>query len=229
MTVTLVTSSGTVAAWQRPRHPAIEIPVGRAHRCGSPTPTGCTSPTPAPTKLDLVDYYLSVGPGIVNALRERPCMLHRFPDRGQRREGAPEAGAARRPAVAGDRAPALPPLRAARRRAVRHRAGRGDLGGADVDRRVPSVELAAGRHREARRVADRPRPDARLPVRHGPPGRPRRPRGARRARRRRLAEDVGRQGDARLRPHRAATTGSPTCAGPRWPSPARSSGARPTT
>lgn len=32
------------------------------------------------TKLDLAHYYLSVGPGIVNALRERPCMLHRFPD-----------------------------------------------------------------------------------------------------------------------------------------------------
>ena len=32
------------------------------------------------TKLDLVSYYLSVGDGIVNALRERPCMLHRFPD-----------------------------------------------------------------------------------------------------------------------------------------------------
>ena len=32
------------------------------------------------TKLDLARYYLSVGPGIVTALRERPCMLHRFPD-----------------------------------------------------------------------------------------------------------------------------------------------------
>jgi DNA ligase D len=32
------------------------------------------------TKLDLARYYESVGPGIVNALRERPCMLHRFPD-----------------------------------------------------------------------------------------------------------------------------------------------------
>jgi DNA ligase D len=31
------------------------------------------------TKLDVVDYYLAVGPGIVNALFERPCMLHRFP------------------------------------------------------------------------------------------------------------------------------------------------------
>jgi DNA ligase D len=32
------------------------------------------------TKIDLVNYYLSVGDGIVRALRERPCMLHRFPD-----------------------------------------------------------------------------------------------------------------------------------------------------
>ncbi len=31
------------------------------------------------TKLDLARYYESVGPGIVRALRERPCMLHRFP------------------------------------------------------------------------------------------------------------------------------------------------------
>jgi DNA ligase D len=32
------------------------------------------------TKLDLARYYLLVGPGIVNALYHRPCMLHRFPD-----------------------------------------------------------------------------------------------------------------------------------------------------
>jgi DNA ligase D len=32
------------------------------------------------TKLDLARYYLSVGDGIVNALYQRPCMLHRFPD-----------------------------------------------------------------------------------------------------------------------------------------------------
>ena len=36
-------------------------------------------PATGATKLDLVDYYLAVGPGIVNAVRERPCMLHRFP------------------------------------------------------------------------------------------------------------------------------------------------------
>ncbi|MGI8768368.1 MAG: non-homologous end-joining DNA ligase [Propionibacteriaceae bacterium] len=32
------------------------------------------------TKHDLADYYLAVGDGILRALRERPCMLHRFPD-----------------------------------------------------------------------------------------------------------------------------------------------------
>src|SRR4051812_11131114 len=36
-------------------------------------------PARGETKLDLVEYYLSVRDGIVNALRERPCMLHRFP------------------------------------------------------------------------------------------------------------------------------------------------------
>lgn len=36
-------------------------------------------PETGATKLDLVEYYLAVGDGIVNALYERPCMLHRFP------------------------------------------------------------------------------------------------------------------------------------------------------
>jgi DNA ligase D len=31
------------------------------------------------TKLDLARYYMAVGDGIVRGLRERPCMLHRFP------------------------------------------------------------------------------------------------------------------------------------------------------
>ena len=31
------------------------------------------------TKLDLARYYLAVSEGIVRALRERPCMMHRFP------------------------------------------------------------------------------------------------------------------------------------------------------
>lgn len=37
-------------------------------------------PARGETKLDLARYYLAVSDGIVRALRERPCMLHRFPD-----------------------------------------------------------------------------------------------------------------------------------------------------
>ena len=107
--------------------------------------------------------------------------------------------------------------------------GLGDLGGADVDRRVPPVEQPAGRHREARRVADRPRPGRRVRLRHRAAGRARGPRGPRRARRGRLPEDLRRQGAARLRadPPRARLQGRPPRA--LWPSRARSSGGRRTT
>jgi len=37
-------------------------------------------PATGATKLDLAKYYLAVGDGIVRALYERPCMLHRFPE-----------------------------------------------------------------------------------------------------------------------------------------------------
>ncbi len=37
-------------------------------------------PDTGATKLDLAEYYLAVSDGIVRALRERPCMMHRFPD-----------------------------------------------------------------------------------------------------------------------------------------------------
>jgi DNA ligase D len=58
--------------------PAVEIEVeGRVVRVSSPDRV--YFPEHGWTKLDLVDYYLSVGDGIVNALYERPCMLHRFP------------------------------------------------------------------------------------------------------------------------------------------------------
>jgi DNA ligase D len=37
-------------------------------------------PARGETKLDLVNYYLSVSEGIVRALHDRPCMLHRYPE-----------------------------------------------------------------------------------------------------------------------------------------------------
>ena len=58
--------------------PAVELEVeGRTVRISNPDRV--YFPAIGATKLDLVEYYRAVGPGIVNALRERPCMLHRFP------------------------------------------------------------------------------------------------------------------------------------------------------
>jgi DNA ligase D len=58
--------------------PAIELEVeGRTVRISNPDRV--YFPARGETKLDLVNYYLSVSGGIVRALRERPCMLHRFP------------------------------------------------------------------------------------------------------------------------------------------------------
>ena len=67
-------------------------------------------PESGATKLDLVEYYLAVGPGIVNALRERPCMLHRFPKGVAGEKVHQKRVPAGRPALAGDRAAALPAL-----------------------------------------------------------------------------------------------------------------------
>ena len=54
------------------------------------------------TKLDLVNYYLAVSDGIVRALRERPCMLHRFPsgDRKSTRLNSSHSGESRMPSSA---------------------------------------------------------------------------------------------------------------------------------
>jgi DNA ligase D len=57
---------------------AVELEVGhRTVRISNPDRV--YFPERGWTKLDLANYYLSVGDGIVRALRERPCMLHRFP------------------------------------------------------------------------------------------------------------------------------------------------------
>ncbi|MFE5479117.1 non-homologous end-joining DNA ligase [Nocardia sp. NPDC056541] len=58
--------------------PAVELPVGE-HTVRVSNPDRVYFPELGVTKLDLAQYYLSVGDGIVNALRDRPCMLHRFP------------------------------------------------------------------------------------------------------------------------------------------------------
>jgi DNA ligase D len=58
--------------------PAVELAVeGRTIRISSPGRVYFSAR--GETKLDLARYYMSVGEGIVRALRERPCMLHRFP------------------------------------------------------------------------------------------------------------------------------------------------------
>jgi DNA ligase D len=59
--------------------PAIELEIeGRTVRVSNPEKVYFSGR--GQTKLDLVNYYLSVGPGIVHALFERPCTLQRFPD-----------------------------------------------------------------------------------------------------------------------------------------------------
>ncbi|WP_285499059.1 non-homologous end-joining DNA ligase [Actinokineospora sp. NBRC 105648] len=60
------------------KSPSVEVAVGEFTVRVS-NPDRVYFPARGETKLDLVQYYLSVGEGIVRALRERPCMLHRFP------------------------------------------------------------------------------------------------------------------------------------------------------
>ncbi len=58
---------------------AVELELeGRTVRISNPDRVYFS--TRGETKLDLANYYVSVGAGIVRALAERPCMLHRFPD-----------------------------------------------------------------------------------------------------------------------------------------------------
>src|SRR5947208_16386509 len=52
-----------------------EVRVSSADRVIFPA----TERTPELTKLDIVNYYLSVGDGILRALRNRPTTLERWP------------------------------------------------------------------------------------------------------------------------------------------------------
>jgi DNA ligase D len=59
--------------------PAVEIEVDdKVVRVSNPDRV--YFPARGETKLDLVEYYLAVGEGIVRSLFERPCMMHRFPE-----------------------------------------------------------------------------------------------------------------------------------------------------
>jgi DNA ligase D len=61
-----------------PSAPATELEVGdRVVRITNPDRV--YFPARGETKLDLARYYLAVSEGVVRALRDRPCMLHRFP------------------------------------------------------------------------------------------------------------------------------------------------------
>jgi DNA ligase D-like protein (predicted polymerase) len=59
--------------------PFVELQVGE-RLVKITNPDKVLFPTAKKTKLDLVEYYLSVGEGIVRALYERPTQLRRFPD-----------------------------------------------------------------------------------------------------------------------------------------------------
>ena len=145
------------------RGDAVELEVGdRTVRISSPDRVYFSAR--GETKLDLARYYMSVGDGIVRALRERPCMLHRFPS-GVDGEKVHQK---RVPSGAPDW---LQTVRVNFPRYGRHadelcvtELAERDLGRADVDGRVSPLELAPRRRRATRRVADRHRPDARLPV-----------------------------------------------------------------
>jgi DNA ligase D len=67
-----------LAATER-KAPGVELVVGD-HAVRISNPDRVYFPARRETKLDLARYYVSVGDGIVRALRERPCMMHRFPE-----------------------------------------------------------------------------------------------------------------------------------------------------
>ena len=58
--------------------PSVDLDAGD-HTVRITNPDRVYFPARGETKLDLARYYLAVGDGVVRALRERPCMLHRFP------------------------------------------------------------------------------------------------------------------------------------------------------
>ena len=116
------------------------------------------------TKRDLVDYYLSVGDGIVRALRERPTQLRRFPDGIEGEQIYQKRVPEKRPDWV-EAARVTFPVGPACRRALRDRGRPGRLGGEPGDDRLSPMAVAQARHRASGRAADRHRPAARNRVR----------------------------------------------------------------
>jgi len=180
------------------KSPSVEVEVdNRVVRVSNPDRV--YFPDSGATKLDLVEYYLAVGPGILNALFERPCMLHRFPK-----------------GLAGDkvhqkRLPqgAPPWVETVRLHFPRWNRTADELCVTELGSVIWAVQMSTVEfHPWNSRREDTERPDEwRIDLdpgpdcpTTGPSGRARRPRGARRAGRRRLPEDQRQQGSARLRP-----------------------------
>ena len=181
------------------------------------------------TKLDLAKYYMSVGDGIVRALRERPCMLHRFP-KGVDGEKVHQK-----------RLPKGAPPWVETVNVYFPRFGRTadelcvtELGSVIWAVQMSTVEFHPWNSRRADveqpdewRIDLDPMPEAGFDAVRRVARR--RARGARRDRRDRLAEDLGRQRAAHLRPDRAAVGLRRGPARRRSRSPARSSAGSPTT
>ena len=65
--------------WPLQETPAVELEIGE-HTVRVTNPDKVYFPAREETKLDLVQYYLSVGDGITKALWQRPTHLQRFPE-----------------------------------------------------------------------------------------------------------------------------------------------------
>ena len=207
--------------------PATEVQVGdRTVRISNPDRV--YFPATGATKLDLVEYYLAVGPGIVNALRERPCMLHRFPT------GVSGEKVHQKRVPGG----APPWLETVRVHFPRYGLHADELCVTELAQVIWAVQMSTVEfHPWNSRRADVERPDEwRIdldPMPECPPSRVR----PSRASCTRCSTSWGRWAGRRPRAAVACTstcgssrrTGSPTSGGPRWPSPARSSGGRPAT
>ena len=155
------------------------------------------------SKLDLVRYYLSVAPGALAGIRDRPIVLKRFVDGAegeafyQKRAPDEAAGvAAHRDAVVS--------LGPHRRRGRRRRRGGPRLDRQPRLHRTASASGALRRSRPSRRAARRSRSGPGRRVGRRPPRRAGGEGAARRAGPARLAEDQRLARHARQRAHRAA-------------------------